>query len=223
MSKSREIKTSAYIYLEGEGVTKSDMLSLIAEDINVLNSIIDKNKDSAVSSSIELAKYQRAVMLQTQRELSAYRCSDYRDTIINMLENGNTEVQKVFFKDVFNLEVTLSHDVDYHRGVIRASTVELDTADGHSLFLQKTDTRANDLYTIGETSDELYYYEPDEMEFIKENLEVCDSVYAVLDESIFFEAISDDPEFIDELARHMCADAAGSNETGYIDDLDENE
>lgn len=215
-----KINIEAYISTNNEDVTKSEIAGLIQSDIEKLTELIEVAEKQNHPVEEELMRFQKAVMIQAFDELSKLKVSTYRDEIVKLLERGDLSEQKKYFEENFDIKFVNDYD-HYSRGtLVRAATVEVETADGYCIYLQKTETPGREIYDVVDPGQELFYNEPCEIEFLRGELETSATYYCT-DDSNFFAAVIDEPSFIDELARDLCEIKADAFGVKYIDDINE--
>lgn len=187
------------------------------------NNISDKlNKASCIGLTeveIEVLKYEKALCYTAFQELTVIRASTYRKLITEVLDTYSSKDKFNFFSEKLGIE--FCNDYEYHNNRdIKAATVEIETADNYFLIAQKTDCKSSDIYELGDTCEELYYNEPCEVKFLKENLEIG-ATYYCMDNENFFQAVSEEPTFIDEIALYLTEAAAEELNVSFKNDLNE--
>lgn len=219
MSNLKEIKTSVFISFERPDVNKKQMVSMIKTDIDKLNELLDDRPGKASEVARELMKYERGVLLQTLRQLNTFRASDSKNVIIDVLENGNLQEQITFFEENAGI-MFLEHYQARSASYVDAALVEITTADNYCIQLQKDGCDGSNLYMIEDAETELFYNSEDPSEFFKQHLCIGGTFYAD-DHADIIEAISDCPEFIDEIALEMVTKAAAEAGEEVLNDLDD--
>jgi len=215
------IKVQTTHLLEIESVEQK--LDLSAHCLMMLEDVDRKLKNSVhiefTPEEVTLLRMQRVLYNETYAELTTVKASTYYNLLTEVLEKYGSTDRKEFFADKLGIEFCDDYEYANNRQ-IRAATVEVGTADGYCLIMQKTNCSSREIYHLSEPDSELFYNEPDEVKFMGENLEIG-AVYHCMDDENFFEAVSRDEEFMNEIALYLVEAAAEEANVAFKNDLND--